>query len=80
MALTPGQLEQVWLQLVANDATVPRAFQKPDLRAAAAAADAWATTAAASFNAALPDPFKSNASAAQKAALLAYVCLKRAGQ
>jgi len=54
-------------------------FTKLDLSAAADAADDWCTTNAASYNTALPEPFKSTATPAQKAALLAYVALARFG-
>lgn len=54
-------------------------FTKPDLRAAVDAADTWADANAASYNAALPVAFRTGATAAQKALVLAYVCMKRAG-
>jgi hypothetical protein len=50
---------------------------KPDLRAAVDAADNWADANAASFNAALPIPFRTNATSGQKALLLALVVLAR---
>lgn len=50
---------------------------KQDLIAAAAAADQWATDNAASYNAALPAPFRTTATAAQKAALLSFVAHRR---
>lgn len=50
-----------------------------DLQAAVAAADAWADSHAADYNAALPVPFRTTATAAQKAFLLAFLCMKRAG-
>lgn len=53
---------------------------KPDLRAAAAAADLWASDNANAYNSALPTPFRTTASAAEKAMLLAYVVMRRAGR
>lgn len=50
---------------------------KPDLQAAVNAADDWADQNAASFNTALPVAFRTNATAAQKALLLAVVVLAR---
>jgi hypothetical protein len=55
------------------------AVTKPDLRAAIDATDSWIDTNAASFNTALPDPFKSTATLEQKTMLFCYVALKRAG-
>ena len=50
-----------------------------DIKAAADAADAWADANAAAFNTALPVPFRTTATTAQKTVLLAIVILKRAG-
>jgi hypothetical protein len=50
-----------------------------DLQAAGAAADAWLDANVASFNAALPLPFRMAATTQQKAALLIYVARRRAG-
>ncbi len=52
---------------------------KADVRAALNAIDDWADANAASFNSALPQPFRGTASTAQKNLLLAYVCMRRAG-
>ena len=52
---------------------------KAALRAGVDAADDWIETNAASFNTALPVAFRTNHTAAQKAILLAFVCLRRAG-
>ncbi len=54
-------------------------FTKPELKAAADAVDDWADSNAAAFNTALPTAFRTKATAAQKSALLALVCLERAG-
>jgi hypothetical protein len=79
VALTAIQIRQAWRALLDGDATLGQTFTKDDLAAAASAVDAWADTNAASYNTALPQPFKGGASAAQKNLLLAYVCMKRAG-
>lgn len=48
------------------------------IKAALDAADDWADANAVAYNNALPLPFRTTATAAQKALLLAYVCMKRA--
>ncbi len=78
MALTLAQAIQVTRDMLAADPS-PFNFSKADIRAAIDAADAWATANAASYNTALPTVFKNGASASQKALLLAYVCIRRAG-
>lgn len=50
---------------------------KADLQAAINAADNWADSTAASYNLALPIAFRNNATAGQKALLLAVVVLAR---
>ena len=55
------------------------AVTKPDLIAAINATDDWIDGAQASFNAALPEPFKSATAIEQKTLLFCYVSLKRAG-
>lgn len=50
---------------------------KTDIQAAVNAADDWADTNAAAYNTALPVAFRTNATAAQKALLLALVILAR---
>lgn len=55
------------------------AFTKDELRAAVNAADQWASDNAASYNAALPQPFRGTATASQKAVLLFSVIARRAG-
>lgn len=49
------------------------------IKAAVDAADDWADLNASSYNTALPVAFRTTATSAQKALLLAYVCMKRAG-
>lgn len=50
---------------------------KTDIQAAVNAADVWADDNAASYNTALPVAFRTNATAGQKALLLAMVILAR---
>jgi hypothetical protein len=52
-------------------------FTKTQLRAAVDAADDWANSNAASYNSALPLPFRTAATAAQKALLLVFVIARR---
>lgn len=78
MALSAANQRLAWAAAYAIDKTLA-AFIKPDLDAAAAAADAWCDANQASYVAALPATFRTQSNAAQKALLLAYVCLKRTG-
>jgi hypothetical protein len=50
-----------------------------NIKAAVDAADQWADDNATAFNNALPVPFRTTATTAQKTLLLSYVILKRAG-
>lgn len=79
MALSAAEVRQAWRALIDADGTLGNAFTKPDLAAAVAAADAWADTNAASYNAALPAAFRTTATAQQKSLLLALVAMKRTG-
>lgn len=55
------------------------ALSKPDVKAAVDAVDDWAEANASAYNSALPQPFRGTANASQKALILAYVCMRRAG-
>lgn len=55
----------------------PCAVLKADLRAAIDALDQWVSDNTASFNAALPQPARSQLTAGQKSRLLAAIVLKR---
>jgi hypothetical protein len=61
-------------------AIITPSLTKVDLRAAVAAADQWASDNANGYNSALPVPFRTTASAVEKAMLLAYVVMRRAGR
>lgn len=79
MALTNDQTIVVIRELVALDGA-PFNFAKADVRAAIAAAEQWVIDNAASFDQALPQPFRGQAPVGMKAALLAHVALRRAGR
>jgi len=53
---------------------------KAQIRAVIDAADSWADSNSASYNAALPLPFRNSASPAEKALVLAIVIGARAGR
>jgi hypothetical protein len=83
MAMTAEQLAQTFDALVREFIkTRPMPMAKTDLKAAADAAYTWATGAAiqTSYNSALPQPFRGEATQAEKAALLAFVCMRIAGK
>jgi hypothetical protein len=56
------------------------AVGKADLQAAINAIDDWCEANQAGFNAAIPLPARAALTAAQKATLLAYIALRRAGE
>lgn len=55
-------------------------FTKADLQAALGATDQWVEDNTTSFNTALPQPFRGQATTAQKTMLLAYVLWRRIGR
>jgi CBS-domain-containing membrane protein len=69
---------RTWLRWM-RDNRQPVAFDKNDLRAAIDATDDWIDANQASFNAALPQPFRSQATAEQKTLLFCYVAMRRRG-
>jgi len=78
MALTQDQINTTIREVIRAIDPAPFSFSRAEITAAVVAVDAWATANAASYNTALPEPVKSTATAAQKALLLAYICLRRA--
>lgn len=66
-----------WVRDAYRDATANMSTE--DIRAAINAVDDWTESNQASFNTALPEPFKSTATAKQKAQMLSFVALKRTG-
>lgn len=57
----------------------PGSLVKNDIRAAVNAMDDFLEANAAAINAAFPQPFRSTASTADKAAIIAFVAMRRAG-
>ena len=83
--LTTPQRDQVFRAFMRLIDAEPCAFVRSVLRTAVDNADDWAESAGAavpatSYNAALTVTFRNNATATQKAALLALVCWWRAGR
>jgi hypothetical protein len=83
--LTTQQRDAVARAFMRTVTSEPCAFVKSVLRSAVDNADDWAESAgtaipATSYNTALNATFRSAATAAQKAALLALVCWWRAGR
>jgi len=68
------------LGVMLREITPPSGCSKADILAAVGAADDWVDSNAAAYNLALPQPFRGQASAAQKALLIAYLCMRRAGK
>jgi hypothetical protein len=79
MAVLPDtDRNRVWRYFMRHNVqTAP--FTKDELRAAVDATDSWVDDNAASFNSSLPTAFRTNATAAQKTALLCWVAMRRAG-
>lgn len=80
MALTETQVVAAIRELVGFADPAPFNFSKADVRAAIVAADNWLGTNAVLYNTALPQPFRGQATVEMKAALLAFVALRRAGR
>lgn len=57
----------------------PGAVTKDDIKAAIDAVDQWFENNLVALNQALPQPFRGQASDQQKAILLSYIALERAG-
>ena len=71
---------RIWAHIMRQRGEVPPTIVKPELRAAVNAVDAWVDGNTASFNAALPEPFRSAATPEQKAMMLMFVVMRRAGK
>lgn len=74
MALTAQRLREIGVQLAREQSI---SANKPDLIALVTAVDAWCDTNSSSYNTAIPQPFRTNMTAQQKAALLAIVAVAR---
>ena len=75
MALTAQQLRELSVELA--KATGLESMSKTDLIAAATALDTFLGNNQTAINNAFPEPFKTNATTPQQAALLSYVALRR---
>ena len=81
MALTADQIKQAFNEMVGEvlkDGPMP--LKKADIKNAIKAADIWLTNSATSYNTALPQPFRGAASGTTKAALLAFVAMRRSSK
>lgn len=76
--LDEGSRQAVWQEFM-EQGHCPGALTKAQLRAAVDAVDDWVDANASAFNTALPQPFRGAATSAQKAIVLAFVALRRAG-
>lgn len=79
MSDTDRKRARTWFLRILQEAAQEAGFSKAELDAALAAADSWADSNSASYNTALPQPFRGAADANMKALLLAAVCMRRAG-
>ena len=77
-ALSDPLRVKLWRKFM-ESGNFPPTVLKSDLRAAINAADDWVDSNASSYNTALPQPFRGAATSAQKALILAYIALERAG-
>lgn len=80
MALDATNRLRVWAQAMRDWPGPMPAITKPDLKAAVDATDQWIDDNQASFNTALPQPFRGAATLAQKTFLFCYVAMRRAGR
>jgi hypothetical protein len=82
MALTTDQKADVarqWARKFFAEAAVAANFSHTDLNAAAGATDDYIESIQSAYNAALPLPFRSDATLQQKTLMFCWVALKRAG-
>ena len=82
MALTETERlagARTWVKRVFVSRNETATVTASDVKAAFDAADGWIDSVQVSFNSALPEPFKSTATADQKALMLVFVVMKRAG-
>ncbi len=79
MALDETGRSRTFAQLMRNWPGSLGGVTKVQLRDAVNATDDWIDANQSSFNSALPVPFRTNASLAQKTFLFCYVAMRRAG-
>lgn len=70
---------RAWVQKAFVEANATANMAHDTIKAAVDATDTWIDTNQASFNTALPEPFKTTADLSQKTLLFCYVAMKRAG-
>jgi hypothetical protein len=70
---------RTWAQVMRNWPGSLTGVTKSELRAAIDATDQWIDDNQASFNTALPQPFRGAATTPQKTFLFCYVAMRRAG-
>jgi hypothetical protein len=80
VALDATARQRVTAQWMRENTTTTSGFDKADLSAAVAAIDDWIDANQASFNQALPTPFKTGATNTQKALVFGYVLWRRVGR
>ncbi len=80
MTLTPAQRRLIWAYIMSQGLAPGGVTTKADLRAAVDAMDEWIEANQASFNDALPQPYKGEATAQQKVELFALVLRVRTGR
>lgn len=68
---------RTWAHLMRNFGTT--SLLKADIRAAVDATDTWIENNQASFNSALPQPFRGTATLVQKTLVFCFVAMRRAG-
>jgi hypothetical protein len=68
-----------WVRKIFVELATTANMSHASIKSAVDAADQWADDNATAFNSALPVPFRTTATTAQKTLLLSYVILKRAG-
>lgn len=78
MALDDANRRQVWAHIM-RLGLVPPDVTKPDFRAAVDSADNLIESSLPTLNSSLPDPYKTSATAEQKAKLYAFLFMRRAG-
>ena len=74
VALPAKDLREIAVELGREQAI---SASKPDLISLVSAIDAWCDANQTSYNTAIPQPFRTNLTATQKAALLAIVAVRR---
>jgi len=78
MALTNEELTDIWAryQNITSRAGIEVATSKDDLRTAVEDVETWIDANQVSYNTALPEPYKTDASAQEKALMLSLVAAK----